>query len=104
MPASVKATTILGGAVGSLDERLSQAQLVLRDGYHDDLSRAVADARNALVDLQPLLATVMEQYEQKAKQYRESGGSTRTGRWLRGELTCYVPRALMHALRRKGRR
>ena len=31
-----------------LDERLSRAQLVLRDGYHDDLSRAVAEARNLL--------------------------------------------------------
>lgn len=31
-----------------LDELLSTAQLTLRDGYHDHLSRAIADARNLL--------------------------------------------------------
>lgn len=30
------------------DERLSEAQRILRDGYHDDLSRAVAEARDLL--------------------------------------------------------
>lgn len=32
----------------TLDARLSAAQLFLRDGFHDDLSRAVAEARNRL--------------------------------------------------------
>lgn len=32
----------------SLDEQLSEVQRVLRDGYHDHLSRAVATARNRL--------------------------------------------------------
>jgi hypothetical protein len=38
----------VGGASQELDEKLSQAQLVLRDGYHDDLSRAIANTRNLL--------------------------------------------------------
>jgi hypothetical protein len=29
-----------------LDERLSKAQHILRDGYHDDLSRAIAKVRD----------------------------------------------------------
>jgi hypothetical protein len=32
----------------TLDERLSAAQLELRDGYNDHLSAAVADARNII--------------------------------------------------------
>jgi hypothetical protein len=32
----------------TLDQWLSQAQFVLRDGHHDNLSRAVAEARNRL--------------------------------------------------------
>lgn len=35
-----------------LDEKLSEAQLVLRDGHHDHLSRAIADVRN-LMTLHP---------------------------------------------------
>jgi hypothetical protein len=34
--------------MSELDDRLSKAQLVLRDGRHDNLSRAVAEARDVL--------------------------------------------------------
>lgn len=39
----------------SLDDRLSDAQQALRDGYNDDLSRAIAEARDLIKDIQYLI-------------------------------------------------
>jgi hypothetical protein len=44
----------------TLDELLSDAQLLLRDGHNDHLSRAVADARNRLRELEREVARLKE--------------------------------------------
>lgn len=43
----------------TLDERLSEAQLKLRNGYDDDLSRAIAEVRNQHRDLLALLRRII---------------------------------------------
>ena len=58
----------------TLDERLSEAQLKLRDDFNDDLSAAIAEARNLINELKQNYAKAgATKSEAKSNAARENG-------------------------------
>lgn len=76
------------------DEKLSEAQRLLRDGRNDILSAAVADARNLLNDID-------DQLSRRERMFEAAGGNPEE---MQGSLTCHLPYTLLRAALRPAQR